>query len=233
LEARGTPIGTPPPRPLISAVYDTNYGPLYLVQSGSSVSGCYYAGDGKVTGSTDGRIINFEWREKKGTSTGSALMVLTSKGDFLNGVYYRNGVIQGTWFGTRGRKTADCSPNDSLENDLQATGKAILYGIRFASDSARVTADSSTTLGAVLALMNKQPSLKLRIEGHTDSTNTDQYNLQLSKRRAAVVVDWLVQHGIAASRLSADGFGSSRPVADNVTAQGRMLNRRVEISLLK
>lgn len=62
--------------------------------------------------------------------------------------------------------------------------------------------------------------------------NTDEYNLDLSKRRAQSVVSWLVGHGIAANRLTAQGFGKNNPVADNVTAQGRALNRRVEIAVV-
>lgn len=67
----------------------------------------------------------------------------------------------------------------------------------------------------------------------TDATNTDAYNLDLSNRRAAAVVKWLTEHGVKATQLSAKGFGKTSPVADNATAQGRALNRRVEVSLAK
>jgi outer membrane protein OmpA-like peptidoglycan-associated protein len=88
-------------------------------------------------------------------------------------------------------------------------------------------------LEEVLAVMKDKPGMKLRVEGYTDSTNTDAYNLDLSKRRAAAVVAWLAGKGIAVGRLSAEGFGKAKPVADNTTPQGRALNRRVEISVVK
>jgi outer membrane protein OmpA-like peptidoglycan-associated protein len=71
------------------------------------------------------------------------------------------------------------------------------------------------------------------IEGHTDATASDAYNLDLSTRRARSVVAWLVKGGIPAARLEARGYGRSRPLADNATAQGRALNRRVEVSAVK
>jgi outer membrane protein OmpA-like peptidoglycan-associated protein len=81
--------------------------------------------------------------------------------------------------------------------------------------------------------MKEDPSVRLLIEGHTDSTNTDAFNLDLSQRRSKAVVDWLTKHGVDPKRLEAKGFGRARPVADNASAQGRALNRRVEVSVLR
>ena len=67
------------------------------------------------------------------------------------------------------------------------------------------------------------------IEGHTDWIGTDAYNQGLSERRANSVMDYLVDHGVAASRLSTTGFGESRPIASNQNREGRALNRRVEL----
>jgi outer membrane protein OmpA-like peptidoglycan-associated protein len=89
--------------------------------------------------------------------------------------------------------------------------------------------ESEKTLREILAVLQAQPSLKLLIAGHTDSTNTDAHNLRLSQQRADAVVLWLVTHGVAPLRLTARGFGKSQPVADNATAAGRALNRRVEL----
>jgi OOP family OmpA-OmpF porin len=65
------------------------------------------------------------------------------------------------------------------------------------------------------------------VEGHTDNTGSDAYNQALSVRRANAVLKYLVDAGVPASRLSAQGFGESQPVADNDTAEGRAQNRRV------
>ncbi|HTC95380.1 MAG TPA: OmpA family protein [Terriglobales bacterium] len=229
VEAYGSPTGAPVQRPPLSGAYDTNYGALQITQDGSHVTGCYYNGDGQISGSSDGRTINAEWRQKNGN--GTMLMTLSSRGDFLNGVWYAKGELQGAWFGTRRsgpQKVCDDTRN-TLSQQLKQGGRAILYGIHFDSDSANLRPDSEPTLRQVMALMQSQPGLRLSIEGHTDSTNTAAYNLDLSRRRAQAVVDWLVKNGMTAGRLASQGFGSSRPVADNNSPQGRALNRRVEL----
>jgi len=73
------------------------------------------------------------------------------------------------------------------------------------------------------------PSLKLEVEGHTDSVGTDEYNMELSENRANSVRDYLGQQGINTSSIAARGFGESQPVASNDTAAGRQQNRRVEL----
>ncbi len=82
-----------------------------------------------------------------------------------------------------------------------------------------------------MAATQEQPSQKIIIEGHTDSTYTREYNLELSLRRAQAVAGWLIEHGVDASRLEAKGYGEFRPIADNNTEEGRALNRRVEMVL--
>jgi outer membrane protein OmpA-like peptidoglycan-associated protein len=80
-------------------------------------------------------------------------------------------------------------------------------------------------------LFDKYPNAKLTIEGHTDNTGSNAYNLKLSTDRAKAVVDYLVSKGIGVSRLNAVGFGEDKPVTTNNTAEGRTLNRRVELIL--
>jgi len=236
LEAYGRP-GPPAPAHDISGVYDTNYSLLALHQSGNRVAGCYYDGEGVLSGATTGRTAQFEWRQAFGSDAGTAMVVPSSKEDFLNGLWYRGGALSGTWFGPRapaGQKPG-CLPGSSagLGDALKATGRAIVYGIQFDSDSANLKPESEATLRRILELLNSQKGLRLVIEGHTDSTNTDAYNLDLSQRRSAAVVAWLTKQEIEASRLSSKGFGKARPVADNTAPQGGALNRRVEIAAAK
>jgi outer membrane protein OmpA-like peptidoglycan-associated protein len=84
-------------------------------------------------------------------------------------------------------------------------------------------------LAKVSGIILAYPSLKLEVEGHTDSVGTDEYNMQLSENRANSVRDYLVQQGINTSSIAARGFGESQPVATNDTAAGRQQNRRVEL----
>jgi outer membrane protein OmpA-like peptidoglycan-associated protein len=78
-------------------------------------------------------------------------------------------------------------------------------------------------------LLRGRPALGLIVEGHTDSQDTEESNQKLSENRAKAIVDWLVKNGIAPGRLRPAGYGEARPIADNRTAEGRALNRRVEV----
>jgi outer membrane protein OmpA-like peptidoglycan-associated protein len=117
----------------------------------------------------------------------------------------------------------------NIGETLEKTRRAVLYGIRFDSSSAVPRPESAATLQQLLDLLRARPTLGLVVEGHTDSQNTEEFNQTLSQNRAKAIVDWLAKNGIAASRLRPVGYGESRPVADNRTAEGRALNRRVEV----
>ena len=89
-------------------------------------------------------------------------------------------------------------------------------------------------LNNVAEVLNAVPEVRLvRIDGHTDSRATDEYNLDLSQRRALAVLRYLVEHGVDETRLTSRGYGESRPIADNETEEGRALNRRVEFIVLE
>ncbi len=121
----------------------------------------------------------------------------------------------------------------ALEQSIAQTGTVNIYGIHFDTGSSKLRADSMPALNAVLGLINGRPGSSWIIAGHTDNQGSDALNIPLSKARAASVVSWLTAHGVAGNRLEPQGFGSTRPVADNATASGRALNRRVEVSLAK
>ncbi len=109
----------------------------------------------------------------------------------------------------------------------------VLRDVNFEFDKASLTADAQLTLDQIAAGLRGQPTMEVRIEGHTDSIGSDVYNLRLSKARAQSVRSYLIQHGIADSRISSEGYGESKPVADNDTAEGRAMNRRVEFKVEK
>lgn len=106
--------------------------------------------------------------------------------------------------------------------------------IEFETNSAELTERSRTLLDQVAQVMKDHPEIrKIRIDGHTDSTATPAYNQRLSTQRAAAVATYLREHGVAAGRLSSQGFGQTKPIADNDTEAGRAANRRVEIRILE
>lgn len=121
----------------------------------------------------------------------------------------------------------------ALEKQLEQTGSATIYGIHFDTDSAKLRGDSMPALNSVLGLINNHPRSRWLIAGHTDNQGNAPHNQALSENRSGSVIAWLKDHGVDANRLDRQGYGASRPVADNATANGRALNRRVEVALVK
>jgi outer membrane protein OmpA-like peptidoglycan-associated protein len=117
-----------------------------------------------------------------------------------------------------------------LYDRLARDGRVATQGILFASGSARIRPESTPTLEEIGTMLEEHPELRISIEGHTDSDGDDAFNQDLSERRAAAVMDYLVEHfAIDNARLETAGFGESNPVADNDTPEGKQQNRRVEL----
>ena len=104
--------------------------------------------------------------------------------------------------------------------------------INFSLGKSSFKADAYPTLKAITAILKEYPKANFVVEGHTDSTGTNNnFNQLLSERRAQKVVDYLVENGISAERLTSAGFGENNPIESNMTAAGRSANRRVEVKL--
>ena len=117
-----------------------------------------------------------------------------------------------------------------IEQELKQTGQAEVYGIYFDFASDKIKPESEPVLREIADALNHNPSWKLRVEGHTDNIGGDEYNLDLSQRRAEAVKSALVnRYHIAAARLTPKGFGATRPKEPNDTLAGRARNRRVEL----
>jgi outer membrane protein OmpA-like peptidoglycan-associated protein len=118
----------------------------------------------------------------------------------------------------------------SLAQTIAATGKVDIYGILFDVDKADIKPESKPTLDQVADLLKGDPALKLEVSGHTDNSGGRSHNMALSRRRAAAVVAALLKdYGIAADRLTARGYGDTRPVAPNDSVDNKAKNRRVEL----
>lgn len=111
-------------------------------------------------------------------------------------------------------------------------GEITLHGVGFGFDSDQLTPQSSRVLDNLAADLKKFPRLSIELQGHTDSVGADAYNQKLSQQRADAVREYLLTQGVNASQISARGYGESRPVANNATAEGRALNRRVVMQVL-
>lgn len=115
-----------------------------------------------------------------------------------------------------------------LDRIKDMIAKKEMQPVQFATGSSQLLNASDTVLTAVADAIKKYPNLKLRVEGHTDSQGSDTTNLKLSQRRADAVKAALVEKGIPSEQLNAAGFGETRPIDSNDTAEGRANNRRVE-----
>ena len=109
----------------------------------------------------------------------------------------------------------------------------VLRGVNFNFDKATLRPDAISILDDAAAVMQRYPEIKVEIAGHTDSAGTDEYNQDLSDRRAKTVMDYFISKGIDAGRLSARGYGESSPLTGNDSAAGRAQNRRVEMRVVK
>jgi outer membrane protein OmpA-like peptidoglycan-associated protein len=118
-----------------------------------------------------------------------------------------------------------------IAETLRAQGRVQVY-INFDTDKASLQPSAEPVLRELLAALNSRPELRVDLIGHTDAVGSAAHNQDLSTRRAATVLTWLVQHGIVPSRLQSSGRGSTEPIADNTSELGRALNRRVEVKAL-
>ncbi|MCQ4319562.1 OmpA family protein [Stutzerimonas stutzeri] len=121
------------------------------------------------------------------------------------------------------------APTQVTEPEPAAEPVRVELDVKFDFDRAEVKQDSMADIRDLADFMKQYGQTSTVVEGHTDSVGTDAYNQRLSERRANAVRDVLVnQYGLESSRVDAVGYGESRPVADNSTAEGRAINRRVE-----
>lgn len=127
----------------------------------------------------------------------------------------------------------DCSGCPALACVTEGGTIEILQRVEFATNSDVILERSNPVLEAVREILSTNPQIRrIRVEGHTDDRGNDQANMTLSNRRATSVAAWLAEHGIDASRLESQGFGETRPIADNRSANGRQTNRRVEFHII-
>jgi hypothetical protein len=201
---------------------------IELVQEGALVTGCVHSGGAvrEVSGGVENGILKVLADDGV-----PSLYLVDSRGRLLGvevGRSYRRTV------GMPGGDPTDCSPATGAPINgvgvaLDACEAAVVYGVNFDVDADRLRDDAVPALEQILAALQARGELGVTVEGHTDADAGEAYNLDLSQRRADAVVGWLVDRGVDASRLTATGFGETRPVADNETAAGKAANRRVQI----
>lgn len=108
----------------------------------------------------------------------------------------------------------------------------VLVGINFDNNSTKFTAESYPILFHAALVLLQNPDLKVEVQGHTDNIGSDASNQKLSERRAEAVKNYLVARGVKADRIKTVGYGEKNPIADNKTAEGRAMNRRIEFKVI-
>lgn len=131
-------------------------------------------------------------------------------------------------------KCADTLPSASVDARGCVPEQAViqLAGVHFEYNSARITENSKSILSMAAASLRGQAGMRVEVAGHTDSQGSEFYNLELSRRRALAVTEYLSALGIAPARMEAHGYGESQPIDTNSSDSGRERNRRVEFRVL-
>jgi len=123
----------------------------------------------------------------------------------------------------------DKCPGTPLGATVDARGCWVLKGVHFDTDKSDIKPMYYGLLDDVVAILKRNPGLRVEVQGHTDNVGSAEYNQDLSAKRAQAVMEYLAGKGIDSSRLSYEGYGLTMPSATNDTPEGRSMNRRVEL----
>lgn len=183
---------------------------------------------GAVIGATGGAVIG----GVIGNNTGDGN---TALGAIIGGVV---GGTAGAIIGDRMDKQAKKIEEEIPGAEVERVGEGInvtfdeTSGVYFATDKYNINDKSQETLNKLAGIFKEYPQTNILVEGHTDSTGSDSYNLTLSKNRAQAVTNYLVDTGVDRGRFTTKWYGESQPKYDNNTAEGRAKNRRVELAIV-
>ncbi|MFZ5431653.1 MAG: OmpA family protein [Bacteroidota bacterium] len=142
------------------------------------------------------------------------------------------GAVIGKYMDKQAEELQKEMDNATVERVGEGIKVTMNSGILFDFDSFALKAQAREDLLSMSKVLNKYPDTKLLVEGHTDNVGRAAYNQKLSEQRAAAVADFLKSNKVSSDRISQVGHGMNMPVADNSTADGRSLNRRVEIAII-
>ncbi|RZK96386.1 MAG: OmpA family protein, partial [Hymenobacter sp.] len=141
----------------------------------------------------------------------------------------------GALIGRKMDKQAQELQRDMANAKVERVGEGIKItfdsGILFDTNSSALRPTSASDIASLATTLKKYPDTNVIVEGHTDNTGTDAINQPLSVNRAQSVATSLTTQGVASSRITTQGYGSTQAVADNTTAEGRQANRRVEVAI--
>ncbi len=178
-------------------------------------------------------VLNEPWNKDKHTTlsqgvTTKLTMHITTLVDRTTGIEGFHTALDQTETSIEDRLDRLGATETEMEITIRLSG-AILFDF----DAAGIRPDAGRVLNEVVEVLGSYVGRPVKVEGHTDSVGSDEYNQKLTEQRAESVCDWFVVHGVEAGRLSSAGYGETKPVDDNSIAEGRQQNRRVEITIAK
>lgn len=141
------------------------------------------------------------------------------------------GVLIGKKMDKQAQEIKTSVPNATVERVGEGINVTFNSGVLFGFDKSDLTATAQQNIQQLAQVLNKYPDTYVRVEGHTDTTGTDAYNMNLSQKRAQAVATYLQSQNVAGSRIQTYWYGAHQPVASNATEEGRAKNRRVEFSI--
>ncbi|GAB4092637.1 OmpA family protein [Flaviaesturariibacter terrae] len=164
--------------------------------------------------------------------TGSYLVTLPVGKNYVFNVARRGYLFYSDHYFLSGKTPDSTYRKDIPLQPIEVNASVVLRNIFFDTKQYVLKPESQVELDRVVQFLRDNPTVRIQLQGHTDNVGTAADNQKLSDNRAKAVVQFLVEKGIAASRLEAKGFGASQPVADNKTEEGRAQNRRTELKIL-
>ncbi|SDF13788.1 OmpA family protein [Chitinophaga filiformis] len=141
------------------------------------------------------------------------------------------GVLIGKKMDKQAQEIKNQVPNATVERVGEGINVTFASGVLFGFDKSDLTAQAQTNIKELATILNKYPDTYVRVEGHTDTTGTYDYNMKLSERRAIAVSNFLKAQGVAANRVQPYWYGATQPKVPNTTDENKAKNRRVEFSI--
>ncbi|MDW3649415.1 MAG: OmpA family protein [Bacteroidia bacterium] len=178
---------------------------------------------GGAIGATAGGVLGGIIGKKKGNTAAGVLI-----GAAIGGTA---GAVIGRYMDKQAKEI-----EEEIEGaEVERVGEGILItfdsGLLFDFGSSRLSNETKRNLDEFADILQKYPETDILIEGHTDNVGSDEFNQELSVKRASSVRNYLSTHGVQGSRFSIKGYGEEKPVDDNETESGRTANRRVEVAI--
>jgi OOP family OmpA-OmpF porin len=195
---------------------------IELAQDGAAVTGCYDR-DSELTGTVDGRVLRALGLDYSGVP--SQFILIATEDGALRGLRSTNGAPFKPYDG----ESSDAPPDCFAPPPAGLGCGAVVHGIQFDFDSDIIRPESQPVISAIHQGISNEPNAAIQIIGHSSSEGAQDYNRDLSQRRAKAVVSAIIALGMDQSRISAAGKGEDEPIASNDDEAGRSLNRRVEI----